>query len=64
MNIYFAGTPGTISRELVWQNKCKRRLLSYFEFSQPQHLVKEAFNLIKNEYIRSRSVRGPKSNRN
>ena len=64
MKIYFAGTPGIISREAIWQKQIAEgrggRLLSFWDISQDQFAVKQAFDLgIKNnEDLAGRGSRG------
>lgn len=64
MKIYFAGTPGIISREAIWQGIIADgrggRLLSFWDISQDQFAVKLAFHLgiENNENLAGRSSRG------
>lgn len=46
MKIYFAGTPGIIERERRWLKLLRRRLLSFWDISQDQFSVPEAFKMI------------------
>ena len=43
MKIYFAGTPGNLTREREWRKLLNRRLFSFWDISQDQFAVKEAF---------------------
>ena len=47
MKIYFAGSPGTIEREILWLKRIRKRLLSYHYIQQDQFAMVDSFNLIK-----------------
>ena len=47
MRVYLAGTPGQEKREKEWHTLCHSRLLSFWDITQKQFCVYEAFLLIK-----------------
>jgi hypothetical protein len=47
VKIYLAGTPGTIKREIRWQELATKRLLSFWDIQQNQFGVVPAFDLIR-----------------
>ena len=47
MKIYFAGTPGMISREKEWIKLYAHRLLSFWDIHNNQFSVLKAFKLIE-----------------